>query len=885
MSLGELWRRIRFLFEGDRAERELEEEMRLHADLRTARLRQEGASTEEAESVARRQFGNRTLLKENAREVWLFTRLDNFWREMRLAARALWRAPGFTITALLTIGLGIGANTAVFSLVDATLLRGLPYPNPERLGAVVVEFKGPGMQGTFSDQDGRTWELLRDRADKIDCAVYSDAINQANFAVPGRIGYVKQQRISAGYFRVMGLPLFLGREFTRTEDVAGGPPVAILSYVAWRSMFRGNRAVIGRKIFLRGESYTVVGVASPDFHNGGEAGVWTPLHPSTKGEGANRNYAVVARVRPGMSWQQATAQVEVIGAERIKEEHDIPHNFHLRIVLLPLQQMVAADVRTPMLLLWCAVGVVLLIGCINIAGLLIARGTRRSRELGTRMALGGGRIQVMYQLLIESLVLALAAGVFGLAIGWAGIVAARAVARESLGLWQAIALDHRVLFLSAAVTLLTSLLFGLWPAIQASRIDIRTALVEGGNRGVAGLRTLWPRRLLIAGEVALGVMLLVASSFVVQSFLYLRNQPLGFDPHQVLAASLPLQDVRYQTNAKINHLFDDALLRIRSLPGVEGAAAAMSLPYERGLNTGVSVRGRRGDEDTVMTYVTPDYFRTLKIDILQGRAFTAHDTMHSPRVTIVNTLLAKKLFGTEHVVGREVINGGSSVQIVGVVPNVPMKGSLAGYAPLTAIPLMYVPAPQIPDGFYQLLNTWFTPSFVVRSRAVSSETIAGMRKAMAVIDPSLPLAEFHGILDIRAGALGQQRFQAGVMSAMALLALLLAAVGIYGLISYTVVERTRELGIRIALGATIRQAVQSVAIPGFLLACAGAVVGIAASIELVPLLRHILWGIKTTDIRTFAGTIAILLAIAAVAILIPALRIVRLNPSETLREQ
>src|SRR6185312_14557858 len=363
------------------AEQELDEEMRLHAELRAARLRQEGVSAEDANSAARRQFGNRTLLKENAREVWIFTRFENLWREIRLAARTLRRAPGFTITALLTIGLGIGANTAVFSLVDATLFRGLPYPEPNRLGAVMLDYEAPGMQGTFSYSDGRTWELLRDQATALDCAVYSDSsiATKANYAVKGRVGYIRQQRVSAGYFRVMGLPLFLGREFTRTEDVDGGPPVAVLSYGAWQSIFGGNREVIGHTIMLRGEPYTVVGVASPEFRNGSEASVWTPLHPSTKGEGASRNYFIVARVKSGVAWQQAAAQVEVIGAERLKEEHDIPHNYQLKIVLLPLQKMIAANVRTPVLLLWCAVGVVLLIGSLNIAGLLIARGTSRTR--------------------------------------------------------------------------------------------------------------------------------------------------------------------------------------------------------------------------------------------------------------------------------------------------------------------------------------------------------------------------------------------------------------------------------------------------------------------------------------------------------------------------
>ncbi|HZU28416.1 MAG TPA: ABC transporter permease [Bryobacteraceae bacterium] len=884
MSPGELWRRLRFLRKRDRMTEDLDEEMRLHAELRARQLREQGAEAEEANYAARRKFGNRTLLKEASRDMWSFASLDTLWRELKLAARTLRRSPGFTITALLTLALGIGANTAVFSVVDAALLRPLPYPAADRLGQAVIDFKTPTEQGTFSDLDGRTWELLRDHADAIDPAVYSDMTTEANFAAAGHVGYVRQQRVCAGYFRVLGVRPALGREFTRSEDTENGPPVAILSYGFWRNVLQADRSIFDKPLLLRGQPYTIIGVMPPELQTSGGADIWTPLRPSTKGEGADKNYTIIARVKPGATWQKAASQVEALGARRLSEEHDIPPKYKVRIVFLPLQKMMASDLRTPILLLWSAVGVVLLIGCINIAGLLIARGAARTREIGTRMALGGGRAQVVHQLLVESLLLALAAGVAGLAVGWIGLAAIRSVAKESLGLWQAIALDRCVLLASGAVTLLTTVLFGVWPALRASRIDIRAALVEAGTRGVAGLRTVWPRRLLIVGEVALGVMLLAAAGLVVRSFLYLRNQPLGFDPANVTAATLPLQDARYQTSAKINRLFEDTLARIRALPGVESAAAGMCLPYERGLNTMASVPGRDG-QDTVLTFVTPDYFRALRIPILRGRPFTAHDDMHSPRVGVVNAFFAKKFFSGADPVGRTIANGGSPMQIVGLVPDIPLKGSLGGYAPVTPIPVIFVPAAQTPDDLFQLVDAWFTPSFVVRSSAPPRDIIAGMQKAIATVDPLLPFSGFHGIMDIRSDTLAQQRFQAAVMAIMAGLALLLAAIGIYGLIAQTVVERTREIGIRIALGATLRQAIRSVAAPGIVLATAGAILGLLAAFSVAPALRHIIWGVRATDPETFAGTAAILLAVAAAASLIPALRIVRLNPAETLRDE
>jgi predicted permease len=530
MKPAELWRRLLFLLRGNRMAEELEEEMLLHTELRAGQLRKQDFDSADADSAARLRFGNRTLIKEASREIWAFVSFETLWRELKLGARTLRRSPGFTIAAVLTLALGIGANTAVFSVVDAVLLRPLPYLQPDRLGEIVLDYKTPTDQGFFDNVDGRTWELLHNHADALDCAVYSDMVTQANFAAGGRVGYVRQQRISAGYFRVLGIRAALGREFTSTEDTVNGPPVALLSYGAWQRIFGGDHAVLERPLLLRGQPYTVVGVMPPELRTSSDADVWTPLRPSTQGEGADKNYNLIARVKPSATWTKAMSQVETLGALRLKEEHDIPPNIKVRLVMLPLQQIIAHDLRTPVLLLWCAVVAVLQIGCTNIAGLLIARGATRTREIGTRMALGGGRAQMVHQLLVESLLLAIMGGIAGLIAGWLGVAWIRVIGRQSLGLWQSIGLDRTVLLATAAMTLCTSILFGLWPALQAGRVDIRAALAESGSRGVAGMRALWPRRILIVGEVALSIMLLIAAGLVVRSFLYLRNQPLGFDP-------------------------------------------------------------------------------------------------------------------------------------------------------------------------------------------------------------------------------------------------------------------------------------------------------------------------------------------------------------------
>jgi putative ABC transport system permease protein len=885
MRPGGLWRRLLFALRKDRMAEELEEEMRLHTELRARELRESGLNAADADYAARRRFGNRTLIGETSREMWSFLALETLWRELRFAARTLRRSPGFTIAALLTLALGIGANTAVFSVVEAVLLRPLPYPHPERLGQVVLDYKTPTEQGFYDMADGRTWQLLDEHAGALDCAVFSDMTTQANFAAGGRVGYLRHQRVSAGYFRVLGIRAALGREFTRAEDAVNGPPVAVLSYGAWQKIFGGDRAVLSRPLLLRGQPYTIVGIMPASLETASDAEVWTPLRPSTTGEGANRNYDLIARVKVGATWQEAASQVETLGAERLREEHGVPPAFKVRIVILPLQQTLTAGLRTPVLLLWCAVGAVLLIGCTNIAGLLIARGAARTREIGTRMALGGGRAQVVHQLLVESLLLAAMAGVLGLFVGWLGVAGIRAIARESLGMWQPIALDRNVLLVTATATLGSSVLFGLWPAWQASRIDIVSALVGSGARGVAGFRNRWPRRMLVAGEVALGVMLLVAAGLVVRSFLYLRDLPLGFDPRGVLAATLPLQDARYQTNEKINRLFDDTLVRIRALPGVDSAAVSMCLPYERGVNGGFQRTATGQWHNMVLAYITPDYFRTLRIPILRGRAFTAHDGQQAPRVGVVNETFVKMYLRRADAVGSTIHQSGVPTRIVGVVADVPMMGTAAGYAPIADVPLIYIPAAQTPDDLFRLVDAWFAPSFVVRGPASPHELAAGMQRAIASVDPLLPFAGFHRITDIRSRAIALQRFQALVMSTMAVLALLLAAIGISGLIAHSVVERTRELGIRMALGATARQVINSVALPGIVLASIGAAVGVLASLGAVRLLRHVIWGVRPTDPATFIATAATLVVVASAASLIPALRIARLNPAETLRNE
>ena len=590
---------------------------------------------------------------------------------------------------------------------------------------------------------------------------------------------------------------------------------------------------------------------------------------------------------PGAGWPQADAQIQAIGAPILRESNAAnPPALHL----ISFQKGLTDSLRRPLLILWSAVGMVLLIGCVNIAGLLLARAAGRTRELATRMALGSGRAALVRQLLAESIVLGLCGGMAGALLGWLGVKALKALAQDSLNVWQVVELNWRVLAATACASLLAGVLFGLYPALAASRLEIRAALGEAG-RGVAGGRNPWPRRLLVAGEVALGVVLLVGAGLLIRTFSYLRGLNPGFDGRNVIAAQLSLQDARYVTSERVNRLFDQSLERIRQLPGVESAAVTLSLPYERALNNGFKrLDGRHIDTDYQITnffYTTPDFFRVLRVPLLRGRLFSAGDNAKTAGVAVVSASFVKMYLRDDDPIGRHVDLGGDQRVIVGVVGDIQQKSGWGeNFGPISAAPDVYVPAAQMDGKSLQMLHTWFSPSWIVRTAGGAAEgTIAGMQRAMQGVDPQLPFAGFHSMEAVRYKALAQERFQAALLGGLAALALLLAAVGIYGLIANSVAERRRELGIRLALGATLGQAMRSVALPGLALALGGVAVGSVAAAFGAQLLRHLVWGVRTGDPLTFAAAGLVLLGVAAAASFLPALRLTRLNAAETLRQE
>ena len=807
--------------------------------------------------------------------------------DVRYALRLLRRTPLVSAIIILTLALCIGANTAIFSVVDATLLRPLPYPEPNRLVQIARHVRVPGYEGDDTGQDGRVWEMIRDHATFLDAAVYGSA-EGVNLAAAGNVQYVQQERVGAGFFRVLGVQPMMGREFTREEDQPGGPALTVLSYHLWKRIFNASPSVIGKSIMLRGEPFTIIGVMPEHFRSDAAADLWVPLRPSTTGEGEGTNYEVIARPKPGVNWAQAAAQVEAIGAPLVAEKK-YPKDVSMRFGLLTFQQGQTEDLRKSLLIVWAAVGLVLLIGCANITSLLLARSASRTREMATRLALGGGRSAIIRQLLVESLVLAIAGGAAGLLVGYLGIVELSRLAQDQIPAVTDIRLDGRVLAMTAMLALLTSVLAGIFPAFEASSVDLRASLTEGGARGIAGARKRWTRSVLVSGEIAIAVLLLIGAGLLVRTLMHLYRLRPGFDPAHVIAASFSLQDARYKTSASVNRLFESGLARIRELPGVESAAVGLRLPFERHLNTGFRrLDGPEASDQFLITdlcYVTPDYFHTLRIPMILGRAFWESDSPSSERVAIVNQAFVRKYLSRQEPLSSHLKLDEKGSVIVGVAGDVQQTPGWDQTAPLQPTPTIYIPASQTSGDLMTLIHTWFSPSWIVRASGPAANIIRGIEGVAAQVDPLLPIAAFHNIEDIRAASLRSERFEATLLAALAGLALLLAVVGIYGLMAQSVAERRRELGIRMALGSTVPRAIRDAALPGVSLALAGVALGCVLAGLSSRVLEHLIFGVSALDPVTYAGVAFGLLAVAVVASLIPALRLTTLNPADTLREQ
>jgi predicted permease len=811
----------------------------------------------------------------------------NLTSDFRYAARLLRRTPGFTAVAVLTLALGIGANTAVFSVVDAVFFRPLAYPAPDRLAEVVHFWHAKTATGDEDGMTGRDWELIRDHATTLEAAA-GGGTEGMNLIAGGHPYHVLEERVSAPFLHVLGVQPFLGRGINAEEDRPGGPSAVVLSYGLWRSRFHGDPRVLGTSITLGGTPSTVVGVTPEGFRTSRKADLWGPLRASTSGEGSGSNYWIVVRLRPGVTWGQVDGQLASLSVEAFRALK-LPSGQTVHFGIVPLRQGLGREVRTPVTILWAAVGTLLLMACINVAGLLFARGMMRSRESATRLALGCTRVDVLRPLLAESALLAMLGGAAGIALGWVAIEGLAEYARTAIGLSQEIRLDWRVVAAAAFIALLTCILSGIAPAIASSHVDLRTALSEGGTRGVARGRATAARRVLVVAEVALGLVLMVGAGLLLRTYLYITGQDPGFDAHNIVTANASVQDARYKAEGAVNRLFEDSLSRIRAIPGVQAAAVSLRLPYERALNDNISVPeipSVRPEQGWInLSYITPDYFQTLGIRLLRGRGVSAADTAQTRRILVVNEALAERYLKGHDPMGMHLRFEDETWEVVGVSANVLQAAGWGDFGPIGAVPCAYIPAAQTSAAFFSAVHTWFEPSWIVRTAGAAPDLPAQIGRAIEATDPRLPLSVVRTMQDVKHEQFAEQQFRAAVLSAMAVLGLVLAATGIYGLIARSVVERTREVGIRIAFGARTMDAMGMIAGGGVKLTAIGVAIGAFLSYLATKLLHHVIFGIRDTDPATFILSCAILLGVAAMASIVPALRLVRLNPADALRHE
>ncbi|MGE5837418.1 MAG: ADOP family duplicated permease, partial [Acidobacteriota bacterium] len=865
------------------------EEMRAHLDLYVDELVARGRTRAQAERESRLAFGNPRVKLEEIHQMTRLPILDSVGRDLRYAARVLRRTPAFTSTAIVTLALVIGACTAVFTLADAILLRPLPYPDPDRLGVIVTVSQSPQGADTQQRQDGTAWEWIRDRAVTMDVALAASSFGRSvNLVVDNAAAAVSQTRVSAGYFRVLGMAPLAGREFTPDEDRPGGPAVAVLSHQLWQRLFHGDPGAVGQSVLLRGERYEVVGIMPEAFRGpGNSSDVWTPARPARTGEGGGANYAVIARVRPGHSWADAAGELARLG-QALFAERGLPKRW---LSIVPMKDDLVQGVREPIQMLAAAVGVVLLIACVNLAALLISRAGTRTKEIATRMAIGSGRAAVVRQLMAESLVLSVAGGALGLLIGQLGLVSLKALGSDVFQEWERVTLDARAIVVTVGLSVLTSFLFGLVPALQASTFDINAALTDGGTRSTAGRSRQKIRRLLVVSEVALGVVLLVIAGLFIRTFVGLRTLEPGFDPTQLTTARVSLQDARYRQAVRINQLFEDSLSALERVPGVEAAAVSLELPYMRLLNSGFTFADEAPDPNfwpmANFMYVTPRFFDVLRIPVPLGRAFTPEDRAGAPLVAVVNETFLKSWARGVNPVGRRLGRGPTSREIVGVVGDVQVTNSGIQFpgrasAPIMTSPLVFIPAAQTSDGFFQTSHTWFSPVWTVRAGS-SANAVQILPRAINSVDPLLPVTDVRSMAAVQTAALSQQRLLMTLVGVLAVAAVLLAAIGLNGVIANSVMERRREFGIRIALGATAGGTIRRVAAGGLALAAVGTVIGGVLSLAIVRLVQSFLVGVQPRDPMTYAGVALFLLIVATVASVLPALRILKLDPAETLR--
>jgi len=872
--------RLAGLVQPSRADRELADELESHLQLHVDDNMRLGMAPGEARRRALIALGGIEQTKEAYRDRRSVPALETLMRDLRHGARGLLKSPGFTIAAIAILGLGIGVNTAIFTIVNAVVLRPLPFPESDRIMRVWHTPPPELFTGrpvfALSPANFLDWEAQNQVFARM--AIYRG--NRRTITGRGEPEAVITGRASSSFFQILGLQPLLGRAFTADDDRAGGPKTTVLSEATWRTRFGAEPSVIGRSVTISGEPHEVIGVMPdvPVFVN--QIQLWVPLAWTAEERAirANHNYLAIAKLKPGVDVTRAQADLTTI-AKRLEQQYP-EDNKDWGALVLPLQQDLVSDVRSSLLVLLGAVALVLLIACANLANLLLVRTHGRAKEIAVRVALGASRARVIQQLLTEGLLLGAGGGLAGFLASYYGVQGLVAMFGPELPRSGEIAPDGRVLAFTAAIAIVTGLVAAAAPAWQLTRRDANEVLKQGAGRGNSATGDGRVRNLLVVSEVALALMLLVGAGLLMRSLASLRSVDPGFDPRNVLTATIDIPEAKYNTPEARNGFFDRVLRKVRALPGVEAAATVDTLPLRGGSAQPVAVEGMPPIPQSELPIVavrnnSPTYFGTAGIPLMAGRDFDEGDTYGTPLVAIVSRRAAARFWPDQSPLGKRITLGLMSDEpreVVGVVGEV-KTGQLDEREPEPAI---YLPAAQLGgSGATLVVRTSVPPDSL--SRAVVG--------AVRALDPEQPVLNLTTMEMVVERSLGQRRFALRLLAAFALLALTLASIGIYSVLAYTVRQRLREIGIRMALGAPSRLVLRMVVVEGCKPTLVGVALGLLLASLLVGVLRTLLYGVSQHDPMTFAAVAGLVVLVGIVATLVPAFRATRVDPVITLRSE
>ena len=881
MPFSELLRRLRVFTTRRQFDADLEDEMRLHVALREQRLREGGLSPDDASRQARRKFGHPTRISERSREVWGFRGLEAAVQDLGFALRLLRRSPAFTLIAVTALALGIGATTAIFSVVDAVMLRSLPFQAPGRLVMVWEDASNIGFPhntpapGNYADWTTAVTSLSGAAA--LDIRDY----NLTGVGTPEKVGAAG---VTSNLFTVLGVAPALGRAILPAEDVPGGERVAVIGQALWMRRFGSDTAVIGRPMLLNGEKYTIVGVMPPRFSFPfRDIEVWVPMG-FTREDLANRggHYLwVVGRMTSAATLTGLNAELATLAARRAK---DFPEtNRGVGMFAVPLLQDYIGDLGTALAVLLGAVGVVLLITCANLANLLLSKATGRAREMAVRTALGAGTGRLVRQMLVENVLLALLGGAAGLLVAAAALGVLRTLVPEALQDISVVQLDWRVMTFALLLAAGTGVLVGLVPARQVRRTDVALALKQGAPASVGGRHP--ARSILVVAEIAGAMVLVVCAALMIESFSTLRSVDLGFRGDHLLTVRLPLPQTAYAEFERRTAFADRVLGEVRALPGVRSAGFTSALPLVwKGGTLGFWPEGS-DRPDPALSYdannrvVSQGFMETMHMTLRQGRFVGDQDSSAAPLVVLVNETLARQYWGTTSAVGRRLKLGAPTA-------SVPWRTVVGVVADVRSMGLDQPARSEIYFPLAQSKGNWMWPrDLVVRTDLAPDDLIAAIRRAVWKVDPTQPVANVATMDEIVDREVVQRRTQTRLLAAFAGLALLLACLGIYGVLSLSVSERSQEIGLRMALGARRGQILGTVVGGGMRLAVLGVALGTLGAFWATRLMSGLLYGVQPHDPRLFAALAGALLLVAFVAVYVPARRASRVDPLISLRAQ